>query len=82
MYVKFSCPILITKTFNIWGNYLSVAKWKIMARFYSKLFILIPSQANFQWYDYKSGKGARQELISSQCTLKYYACGFDVSKYE
>lgn len=53
-----------------------------MARFYSKLFILIPSQANFQWYDYKSGKGARQELISSQCTLKYYACGFDVSKYE
>ena len=40
------------------------------------------SQANFQWYDYKSGKGARQELISSQCTLKYYACGFDDSKYE
>lgn len=39
-------------------------------------------QANFQLYDYKSGKGARQELISSHCTPKYYACGFDDSKYE
>ena len=37
------------------------------------------SQANVQWYDYKSSKGARQELISSQCTLKYYVCGFDDS---
>ena len=40
------------------------------------------SQANVQWYDYKSSKGARQELISSQCILKYYVCGFDDSKYE